>query len=250
MPRRPRCEIVVPGLPHHVIVRGNNKRNLFSYASCYVLFSRFLGEAIARFEVPLHCLVLMRNHVHLIVTPPSTGQLAGCVHRFAQRYAQRRNLARGGSGKLFEERYRAIPITSERQLAATMPYIELNPVRAGIVGAAADYPWSTYRLHADLPAASPEIAELWTPHPWWLALAPSDERRAVLYRDLTDRRLEAQQPIEASSRPYVLRDERPDRSRVAEAVDGEMRILPPDGSDYGDLGRCVLSPGPRMASRR
>jgi putative transposase len=247
MPRLARRDTVIAGLPHHVIVRGNNRRNLFSYPSCYRTFLALLCEAGRRFELPLHCTSLMRNHTHLIATPQSAEQLAWCVHRFAQRYARRRNLARESTGKLFEARYVAIPITSERQLAATMPYIELNAVRAGVVALPEDHRWSTYRLHAGLPDVASEVAALWSPHPWWSALAAAAEERGSIYRELTQRRLDAHRAtFVPPPRAYELGVERPDRTRVAEAVGDEMRTLPPDENEYVGLEGCGVSP--RIAS--
>jgi putative transposase len=228
MARLPRAAIVIGGLPHHVIVRGNNRRNLFSYPSCYRTFLRLVLSACRRFDVHVHALVLMRNHVHLVVTP---------------RYALRRNRAREGTGKVFEQRYTSIPIRTERQLAATLPYVELNPLRAGIVDASEDWPWSTHRLHIDRDAA-PEVVALWTPHPWWTGLGATNAARAAAYLDLTQRRLEAHRAtfVAPAARPYQLVTERPDRTRVAEPVCDGMRIHPPDGNDFEDLGPLGVSP--------
>src|SRR5581483_10875885 len=121
--------VIIPGLPHHLILRGNNRRRLFSYPTEYSRFLWDMWRAQRRAPVAVHAIMLMKNHVHLIVTPPDADTLAGWVRGFAQRYAQLRNARRSGSGKLFEERFTRIPIRSERQLAVTMAYLDLNPVR-------------------------------------------------------------------------------------------------------------------------
>lgn len=217
MSRRPRLDTVLPDHPHHVIVRGNNRRNLFSYKSCYRAFLGLVAHASRVLALPVHALVLMRNHAHIVATPHDASHLSGWVKHFAQRYAARRNRHRESSGKLFEQRFTAIPITSERQLAATIPYVELNPVRAGVVEAPSDWRWSTYRLHAVEGDADPEVAELWTPHAWWQDLASDHAARGEAYRDLARHRDEAARAAAGDvSLEYAHRIERPDRSSAAD----------------------------------
>lgn len=103
MPRKPRCRIVVPGRPHHVVIRGNNRRRLFSYSSCYRRFLRYLADALRHTGCRLHALALMTNHVHLVITPPDAAALSSCVKRLAQRYAVQRNARFAASGKGLEE---------------------------------------------------------------------------------------------------------------------------------------------------
>ena len=237
MPRKPRHEIVIPELPHHVIVRGNNRRNLFSYASYYRTFMRLVSEATQRFGIALHGLMLMRNHVHLVATPRDVDCLASWVKSFAQRYAWRRNRQRESTGKLFEQRYGAVPIRTERQLAATLPYLELNPVRAGLVVSADQWDWSTHRLHIGASVAVPdEIADAWTPHPWWLALGRDPATRHAAYRELTRLRREAQRAVDRESQPYTLVIERPDRSSARDAP-GPIEMLRDEFNIYQPVRR-------------
>lgn len=168
---------VSPGAPHHLILRGNNRRRLFSYPREYRLFLALLERAARQTGCKVHVLCLMSNHVHLLVTPPDRDLLSAFVKRVAQRYAQVRNGSRDASGKLFEERFKSEPVLSDRQLAIETAYIELNPVRAGIVRNAVDYPWSSARLHAlrDSPCVS---KTLWTPSSWYEALGDDELERA------------------------------------------------------------------------
>lgn len=234
MARQPRRDTVLPDHPHHIIVRGNNRRNLFSYVSCYRAFLSYVAEASQRLEVPVHALTLMRNHAHIVSTPHEPDQLAAWVKRFAQRYAARRNRARDASGKLFEQRYTAIPIRSEAQLAATIPYIELNPVRAGLVAAPDAWRWSTYALHAGRGEVLPELAALWTPHAWWSSLGATTRARGRAYGELVHARLEEARARDAAiateSSPYTLRLERPDRSRAADGAIVEVYESVPDAN--------------------
>jgi putative transposase len=181
MARQPRSLQVLPGHPHHLILRGNNRRRLFSYPSEHRLFLFRLSEASEKQGVPVHTTTQMSNHVHLVVTPRESVQLARFVQCFAQAYAQFRNRRRRASGKLFEERYRSIPITTEEQMAVTTAYVELNPVRAGVCAGASAYRWSTFRVHAGLDAGDPLINRLWTPSSWYLSLGANPSERAAAY---------------------------------------------------------------------
>jgi putative transposase len=209
-----------PGLPHHIILRGNNRRRLFSYPTDYKRFLWDLVLAMRIARVALHALVLMKNHLHLIATPPDAATLARFIQRAAQRYAQTRNRIREATGKLFEQRFLAIPISSERQLAVTTAYVELNPVRAGVVRDPAEWAWSTYGLHAGIDCAIP--ASLWTPSSWYLDLADDPETRSARYaawaeecreRSEQPERVEKIRLIEAlSSGAYTRRLRRPNES--------------------------------------
>lgn len=180
--------IVIPGAPHHVTLRANNKRRLFSYACEYHRFLYFLGRAQVATSCSMHALVLMTNHVHLVVTPPDVKALSEFVKLLSQRYAQTRNQRRGGSGHLFEERFNSVPITSERQLALTTAYDDLNPVRAGMTARPDEYAWSTYALHTNQVSSIPR--GLWTPTHWYLELGATPDARAVGYRKWIDACLE------------------------------------------------------------
>lgn len=202
------------------MLRGNNRRRLFSYPSDYRRFLWDLGLALRLGQCLLHALALMKNHVHLILTPIDAAALAKLIQRTAQRYAQQRNALRETTGKLFEQRYLAKPILSERQLAVTTAYVELNPVRAGIVADPQDWPWSTYALHAGAPSVI--APSLWTPSPWYLSLGHDALERANAYaawvREYRERG-EAPEAVEKiailealSSQPYTRRLRRPNGS--------------------------------------
>lgn len=245
MPRPLRSLIVEPGAPHHVILRGNNRRTLYSRSDSYCEFLRYFGDASARYAVPIHALALMTNHVHLVVTPPDVGALGAFVKVGSQRYAAYRNRERDGSGKLFEQRYTSLRIRDSGQLAKTVAYVDLNPVRAGMVAAPGDYTWSSYRSHAGAENAHPAITAVWAPHDWFLGLSPDPQRRAAIYEEwVADRfaRTEELELIAAETRDrdderarYGRHAERPDRSRVAEVIDasyGEVRTRRQNGSEY------------------
>lgn len=183
MPRLPRRLLVIPHHPHHVILRGNNRRRLFSYPREKHFFLSRLFQGSEKQRVPVHAITLMTNHIHLIVTPCDHLQLSRFVRHFAQRYAQFRNASRGATGKLFEQRYNCIPITSDAQMAITTAYVELNPVRANICSEPEAYRWSTYPQHAGYRAYEPLISKLWSPSSWYQSLGSDPNERAAAFRD-------------------------------------------------------------------
>lgn len=235
MPRIARALTVVPGAPHHIICRGNNRRRLFSYWTCYARFLRELERAARQYDLAIHALTLMTNHVHLVATPLSCESLSRCMHRVGQQYAVFRNRRRGASGKLFQERFRCKPVLSEAYLARLIPYVELNPERAGMVQSLAAYPWSTHALHTGRADESIVPASLWTPSPWWMSLGASTRERAERHRELIAAcrlagasGLDAEDAIdiaqhELASEPYGRRLLRPDGSGVAEETSPFLR---------------------------
>lgn len=178
MPRAART--IVEGYPHHVILRGNNRRRLFSFPRDYLFFLAELGAAQSTCGCLIHAFCLMTNHVHLVMTPVLVSSLALLIKRVAQNVAQRRNRARGGSGKLFEERFKSITIADDAQLAATTGYVEMNPIRAGLCNDPAVYRWSSYRLHVGTERSQVSRA-LWTPSPWYEGLGRDAVARANAY---------------------------------------------------------------------
>ncbi len=179
MPRGPRQ--ILPGVPHHLVLRGNNRRVLFSYPRDYLRFLGLLKTHVLKTAVLLHAFCLMRNHVHLFLTPPEPTSCAQLVKGVAQRYAQMRNQRSSASGKLFEQRYFSTPIRSEQHLALVTAYIDLNPVRAGIVEDPAEYRWSSFHVHSGSPTAP--LRELWTPSAWYQSLGPDTPVRIEAYHE-------------------------------------------------------------------
>lgn len=222
MPRTARHSLVAPGLPHHLILRGNNRRNLFAGVHDRAQLIRYAltSPHVARCEV--HAVALMTNHVHLVVTPDTFDGLWRWVKSIAQRYAIHRNSGLGGTGKVFEQRYGLVAIRTERQLAATTAYVDLNPTRVGRTSC-----WSTLGVHGGLGQTAVLVRELWRPSSWWLALGQHDHERRAAYRELVTRRWEAWQADVAlpggSVPPPVARTDRPrrpDGTHVADGVPG------------------------------
>ena len=139
-----RLRIEYPGAMHHVINRGNYRRDLFENAGAAEAFLRTLFEAAAKFGWRVHAYVLMRNHFHLAVETPEP-TLGEGMHWLQSSMATRFNRLRAESGHLFQGRYQALLIEDGAALARVVDYIHLNPVRAKIVPPeqAANYRWSS-----------------------------------------------------------------------------------------------------------
>ena len=146
MARLPR--LYAPGCPQHVIQRGNAQRPVFLDDTDRVAYLGWLGDAVREHGLALHAYVLMDNHVHLLLTPPADGALGRAMQSLGRRYVRYFNDRHKKSGNLWEGRYRATIIDSERYLIECMRYIDLNPVRSGVVPEADAFPWSSYHHHA------------------------------------------------------------------------------------------------------
>ena len=144
MARLPRY--VIPGQPQHIIQRGNNKQTIFAADADYQFYRDALIEASVKHELSVHAYVWMMNHIHLLATPGSEDSISKVFQSVGRRYVQYFNFKYKRSGTLWEGRYRATVVDSERYLLTVMRYIELNPVRADMVARPRDYPWSSY-LH-------------------------------------------------------------------------------------------------------
>lgn len=163
MARQPRFDL--PGIPQHVVQRGNNRLPCFMDDLDRQRYLQCLRQALGRFGCRLHAYVLMSNHVHLLLTPGEAGALSRLMHTFARNYAGLFNGRHGRTGTLWEGRYKACLVDSGSYFLACSRYIELNPVRAWMVARPGDYPWSSYGAHA----GEREDALLMA-HPEYLAL--------------------------------------------------------------------------------
>lgn len=142
MARLPR--LTLPGYAHHIIQRGNNRQPIFASTADYQTLLDLLDENAKKFKVALHAYVLMSNHFHLLATPQTDDGLPKMMQAVGRRYVRYFNDSQKRSGTLWEGRYKSTLIQSERYLLACMVYIDLNPVRAGLVAQARDYPWSSH----------------------------------------------------------------------------------------------------------
>ncbi|MGC1172770.1 REP-associated tyrosine transposase [Polaromonas sp.] len=186
MARLPRLSL--PGYPHHVIQRGNNRQAIFSSPADYQTLLDLIEESAKKSGVAIHAYVLMVNHFHLLVTPETADSLPRMMQAVGRRYVRCFNDSHGRSGTLWEGRYRSTLIQAETYLLACMAYMDLNPVRAGLVSEARDYPWSSHGHYAGL-----RNDKLVTPHPLFWGLGNTPFAREAIYADIVRAGVPAEQ---------------------------------------------------------
>jgi putative transposase len=177
MPRRPR--IFVPGLPVHVIQRGNNRGQVFFGPKDAQNYLDWLREASDEHGLTVHAYVLMTNHIHLLVSPETAHALPRAMRDLHWRYSRHINDTQSRTGSFWEGRYRASVIEADDYFFACSRYIELNPVRAGLAPTPAAYRWSSYKANAE--GKSDPVVE---PHELYNMLAPAPNDRPEAYRAL------------------------------------------------------------------
>lgn len=177
MARKPRN--VVAGYPFHVIVRGNNRQLIFGDDDDRIAFKSILKGLTHSHRLAVHAYVLMGNHVHLIATPSAPDSLATVMQGVGRQYVRLFNRRHQRTGTLWEGRYRASIIQHDRYFLACQRYVEMNPVRAGMVAGPENYQWSSHRHHLGL-----EIDPLVSPHNIYWALGNTPFDRESAYRGL------------------------------------------------------------------
>lgn len=177
MPRPLRPDL--PGVPQHIVQRGNDRQACFFQPDDYSTYLALLREASLRHDCAVHAYVLMTNHVHLLVTPTKPKAVGRMMQSLGRNYVSHVNARYRRTGTLWEGRYKSCLVDSEEYVLACYRYIELNPVRAGIVATPAEYPWSSHHCNA-----LGEFDGLIRPHPQYLALDGVDTRLHEAYRAL------------------------------------------------------------------
>ncbi|MGP9802810.1 transposase [Rheinheimera sp. NSM] len=174
MARLPR--LYLPGCAQHVIQRGNNREACFYADADYKAYLSFLKDAAAKYQVAIHAFVLMTNHVHLLVTPQDAQGVSRMMQAQGRKYVQYFNYTYGRSGTLWEGRFKSTVVDADNYLLTVYRYIELNPVRAGMVEHAAEYPWSSYQGNT-----MGKSIQLLTPHPLYTRLGTTVAERQSAY---------------------------------------------------------------------
>jgi putative transposase len=177
MPRKPR--FYLPGIPAHIVQRGNCRQATFFGDADYAAYLNWLDEGAKQHGCAIHAYVLMTNHVHLLITPQDTESISRLIQYVGRHYVTYVNHTHGKSGTLWEGRHKGCVISDDGYLLACMRYIELNPVRAGMVEHPDGYRWSSYRSNA----AGGEQGWV-SPHPLYRALGRDQEERGFAYREL------------------------------------------------------------------
>jgi putative transposase len=231
MPRQPR--LIIPGIAVHIVQRGNNRAACFKVDSDYQIYLLHLRELTGKLGCQVHAYCLMTNHVHLLLTPSSADACVALMRNLGQRYVQYFNRRHDRSGTLWEGRFRSCVAESARYVLACYRYIEMNPVRAGMVGAPSAYLWSSHMANVAL-RGDPLV----TPHAEYVALGDAPEMRTASYRKLFEK---AEEPAmldairSATNGGYVLASE----AFASELEAASARKLRP-----GKAGRPAQKPPP------
>ena len=144
--------IQFPGALYHVTARGNRRGSIFEDDEDREAFLRILAQAMDRFDAQVLAYCLMGNHYHLVLHTRQAN-LALVMRQLNGVYSQTFNRRHGLVGHVFQGRFKAIFVDRDSYLLALCRYVERNPVAAGLVASAADWPWSSYRAHAGLAPA-------------------------------------------------------------------------------------------------
>ena len=185
MARLPRY--FIKGVPLHIILRGNNRDPIFGNDEDCQFFKEVLQDACKRHGLAVHAYVFMTNHVHLLASPSSEESVPKTLQSVGRRYVQYFNFRYRRTGTLWEGRYRATAVDAENYLFECMRYIELNPVRAGMVAHPRDHAWSSYRANAES-----RMDPLVTAHSVYRRLSHGESEQCAAYRELVKVPLDAQ----------------------------------------------------------
>lgn len=242
MARLPR--LTVPGYPHHIIQRGNNRQAIFVTNEDYELLLSLIDEHARKQRVALHGYVLMSNHFHLLATPETEEGIPQMMQAVGRRYVRNFNLHHGRTGTLWEGRYKSTLIQAERYLLTCMAYMDLNPVRAGMVADPAAYRWSSHAHYIGRRAD-----KVVTPHPLYWELGNTPFSRDAAYAALVQHGVSEQDKralTESALRGWALGEpdyvadlQRRTARRVARALAGrppaKKALLPVPNSIKGSI---------------
>jgi putative transposase len=177
MARQPRFDL--PGVPQHIVTRGNNRLPSFLDETDRARHLHLMGEALLATGCRLHACVLIDNHVHLLATPPEVGAVARLMQKLGRQYVGQFNARHRRSGTLWEGRYKACLVDSADYLLRCVRYIDLNPVRARVTDDPVRFRWSSCAA-----LCGQRRGPLLTLHPEQGALGATDQESACAYRQL------------------------------------------------------------------
>ncbi len=204
LPRRAR--LAIAGVPWHIIQRGNNRSACFYREEDYLFYLEQLNSQASKFGCALHAYCLMTNHVHLLVTPSEQDSASLMMKNLGQRFVQFINKTYQRSGTLWEGRFKSCITQEDNYVLACYRYIELNPVRAGIVALPENYRWSSFGVNGE-----GDSSDLITPHEMYLGLASTPNKRLSAYRKLFSAQIDEQEVNDiraATNGNFVLGNQR------------------------------------------
>ena len=177
MARLPR--LCVAGVTQHVIQRGVNRQICFASEEDLAAYAYWLLESSNKYDVAVHAWVFMTNHVHLLVTPSSLDGISKMMQMLGRYYVRYFNHSYKRTGTLWEGRFKSCAVEAEKYLLSCYRYIELNPVRAGMVDLPSEYKWSSFSANG-----LGQKTQLCTPHDLYNALGNNVQQRASAYNEL------------------------------------------------------------------
>ena len=142
------ARVVVPGRPHHVMQRGNRRQKVFFRGGDFRVYRDLLAHWCYLYGVEIWCYCFMHNHVHLLAVPASADGLSRVFGQVHRRYTRLVNARNGWKGHLWQGRFTS-RVVEDDAILATARYIEMNPVRAGLVEAPEEYEWSSAGFHVN-----------------------------------------------------------------------------------------------------
>lgn len=182
MARLPR--LVIPHQPHHIIQQGNDSQYIYRDTEDYQQFLIWLRESAREFKVAVHAYVLMPNHFHLLATPSTERGLAQMMQRIGRYYVPWYNARHQRTGSLFQGRFKTSLIDAQAYFLKVSHFVEMNPVRTGVVADSLEYPWSSYHHHAGM-----RVDPVITDHALYWALGNTPFQREANYIDMCKRGL-------------------------------------------------------------
>ena len=176
MPRQPR--LIVPDVAVHIRQCGNDGQDCFKHDNDRLVYLVVLRDLCGKAGCSLHAYCLMTNHVHLLLTPSAEDACATLMRNLGQRYVQYFNRTHQRSGTLWEGRFRSCLVESREYVLNCYRYVEMNPVRAGMVQSPLEYRWSSHAANTGR-----AIDRALRPHCEYLALADDPARQAAAYAE-------------------------------------------------------------------
>lgn len=165
------------GVPTHTYQRGVNRQAIFLSDEDKRYYLRLWSRYASEEGVRVHSWVLMTNHVHFLVTPETNQGVSSLFQAVGRSYVQYFNKCHGRTGTLFEGRFKNSVIDSNAYFLICQRYVELNPIRAGMVSSPGAYAWSSYAAHA-----YGADQQLLTVHPSYQSLASNSAERQRAYQ--------------------------------------------------------------------
>lgn len=173
--------LIIPGLPHHVALRGNNMQTIFSDAEDYEAFLQFLPSVLGQHKLVLHSYVLLPNELYMLVTPSDAKALGRLMQGLGRSYVRYFNHRHGRSGTLWEGRFRSTVVQPSPFVLGVMTFHDLLPVRQGLAVEPRDYAWSSHRHYIGM-----NNQRFLTAHPLFWALADTPFGREAAYQSVVE----------------------------------------------------------------